>query len=139
MCKDTKALEQEELQKAPEKVVVQPAAVKTAMMHYICLNNCKGSGSDVAGNCPVCGKPYTHNEDFHNQANPGASRSQVEEIRANTQAVNPAQQKPAEPPQNAKGVWHFTCPKGCEGGAGAQGKCGKCGGDLAHNQAYHAQ
>ncbi|MBK9109469.1 MAG: hypothetical protein IPM92_14125 [Saprospiraceae bacterium] len=45
----------------------------------------------------------------------------------------------AEPAQNAKGVWHYTCPKGCPGGAGAQGKCAKCGSDLAHNAGYHQQ
>ncbi|MBK8954152.1 MAG: hypothetical protein IPM34_01160 [Saprospiraceae bacterium] len=44
-----------------------------------------------------------------------------------------------EPAQNAKGVWHYTCPKGCEGGAGAQGNCAKCGTALAHNAAYHQQ
>jgi hypothetical protein len=44
---------------------------------------------------------------------------------------------PAEPPQNADGVWHYTCAKGCAGGAGAAGACATCGGALAHNQAYH--
>jgi uncharacterized lipoprotein len=43
----------------------------------------------------------------------------------------------AEPAQNAKGVWHFTCPKGCAGGAGVAGPCGKCGEQLVHNTAYH--
>ncbi len=48
--------------------------------------------------------------------------------------------RPAEPAQNDKGVWHFTCAKGCAGGGGsAADKCAGCGGDLAHNQAYHAQ
>lgn len=42
-----------------------------------------------------------------------------------------------EPPQNADGVWHFTCPNGCSGGAGAQQACGSCGATLAHNSAYH--
>ncbi|NOT37676.1 MAG: hypothetical protein HOP11_09905 [Saprospiraceae bacterium] len=44
-----------------------------------------------------------------------------------------------EPAQNAKGVWHFTCPKGCAGGGAGATPCGKCGATLAHNQAYHAQ
>jgi len=43
----------------------------------------------------------------------------------------------AEPAQNAAGVWHFTCPAGCEGGAGKAGPCGSCGQTLAHNKAYH--
>src|SRR5690606_42004993 len=44
-----------------------------------------------------------------------------------------------EPAQNTAGVWHYTCPNGCAGGAGATGKCATCGGDLAHNTAYHSQ
>ena len=43
-----------------------------------------------------------------------------------------------EPAQNAEGVWHYTCSKGCVGGAGAAGNCATCGGALAHNSAYHA-
>ena len=42
-----------------------------------------------------------------------------------------------EPPQNATGVWHYTCPKGCEGGAGSAVACAKCGTTLVHNTAYH--
>ncbi len=42
-----------------------------------------------------------------------------------------------EPAQNATGVWHYTCPKGCEGGAGSAEACAKCGTTLVHNTAYH--
>lgn len=49
----------------------------------------------------------------------------------------PVSGPPTSAPQNAKGVWHFTCAKGCAGGAGAAGPCGKCGEALVHNQAYH--
>jgi len=42
-----------------------------------------------------------------------------------------------EPPQNAAGVWHYTCPKGCAGGGGAATACAKCGTTLTHNSAYH--
>jgi hypothetical protein len=42
-----------------------------------------------------------------------------------------------EPAQNAAGVWHYTCPKGCEGGAGSAEACAKCGTTLVHNTAYH--
>lgn len=42
-----------------------------------------------------------------------------------------------EPPQNAVGVWHYTCSKGCAGGAGSAVNCDTCGGLLAHNSAYH--
>ncbi|MFN8281116.1 MAG: hypothetical protein U0V49_12630 [Saprospiraceae bacterium] len=40
-------------------------------------------------------------------------------------------------PQNPKGIWHFTCPKGCPGGGGDASPCQKCGMTLVHNQAYH--
>ena len=42
-----------------------------------------------------------------------------------------------EPPQNAAGVWHYTCPKGCAGGGGSATACATCGTTLAHNAAYH--
>lgn len=31
---------------------------------YICPMHCPGSGSDAAGQCPVCGMDYVANEDF---------------------------------------------------------------------------
>ena len=43
----------------------------------------------------------------------------------------------SESPQTAEGVWHYTCSKGCAGGAGAAGSCATCGGPLAHNASYH--
>ncbi len=39
--------------------------------------------------------------------------------------------------QNAEGVWHYICSKGCAGGSSAAGNCGSCGSTLNHNQAYH--
>lgn len=42
-----------------------------------------------------------------------------------------------EPAQNAAGVWHYTCSKGCAGGAATATACAKCGTTLSHNQAYH--
>ena len=52
----------------------------------------------------------------------------------------PAPATPAtpEPPQNAEGVWHYTCSNGCAGGAGSAIACANCGTTLAHNTAYHA-
>lgn len=52
----------------------------------------------------------------------------------------PAIQNPAalEAPQNAMGVWHYTCSQGCTGGAGTATNCATCGGLLAHNAGYHA-
>ncbi len=52
--------------------------------------------------------------------------------------TTPAATPPAEPAQNAAGVWHYTCSNGCAGGGGAAGPCGVCGNQLAHNQGYHA-
>ena len=34
------------------------SAVNTSVKHYICSNNCAGSGGDAAGTCPVHGLPY---------------------------------------------------------------------------------
>ncbi len=55
-------------------------------------------------------------------------------VQPNIAAPTPATPEPA---QNADGVWHYTCSKGCAGGAGAAGTCATCGGPLAHNSAYH--
>ena len=54
-----------------------------------------------------------------------------------TNTANPNTTTP-EPAQNAVGVWHYTCSKGCAGGAGSAGNCATCGNRLAHNQAYHS-
>lgn len=81
------------------------------------------------------------------QSKTDATTTPTEAPATNTQAAPEATITPApaaapqtaEPAQNAKGVWHFTCPKGCEGGAGTQGNCAKCGSPLTHNAAYHQQ
>ncbi len=54
--------------------------------------------------------------------------------------ATPTTQNPAalEAPQNAMGVWHYTCSQGCAGGAGTATNCATCGGLLAHNAGYHA-
>ncbi len=110
-----------------------PAAVSTSgVHHYICPNNCEGSGGASAGTCPVCGSEYTHNQAYHNQ--PSAANSPSTSVLP---APGQSIQTTPEPAQNAAGVWHYTCPAGCDGGAGSAGKCSKCGGDLAHNTAYH--
>ncbi len=96
--------------------------------HYICPNNCAGSGGADQANCPVCGTAYVHNQAYHSQ------QPQTAPAPAPTQTLpTPA----AEPAQNAAGVWHYTCAKGCAGGSGSAGTCASCGGALAHNTAYH--
>lgn len=106
--------------------------------HYTCPKNCKGSGGDAAGTCPVCGSAYVHNQAFHaaganNAPQPTPAGTATPSTAAPTTVTPPA----PSPAQNAAGVYHYTCAKGCAGGAGAAGKCAKCGGDLAHNSAYH--
>ena len=66
-------------------------------------------------------------------ADPNAATNPTADPNAAAQAPPPA------PAQNTKGVWHYTCAKGCEGGAGTQTACAKCGAQLVHNQAYHEQ
>jgi hypothetical protein len=52
--------------------------------------------------------------------------------------ITPTPVPTLEPPQNARGVWHYTCIKGCVGGSGSAGNCTTCGNTLAHNSAYHS-
>ena len=102
----------------------EPAQNAAGVWHYICSNGCAG-GAGVAGNCTVCGSPLAHNAVYHGAAAPAPT------------GTNPAAPQPQDPPQNAAGVWHYTCGKGCAGGAGAAGNCATCGGPLAHNALYH--
>jgi hypothetical protein len=105
--------------------------------HYICPNGHVGGGGASEGTCSQCGEALVHNQAFHNTPN----NPQVTENPANQQiqpGQQPAQAQP-EPAQNAAGVWHYTCANGCAGGAGAPGTCAQCGGELAHNAAYHNQ
>jgi hypothetical protein len=124
----------------------QPApatgGVNTAVKHYICSNNCAGSGGDAAGNCPTCGNAYVHNDAYHNNggAQPvtqPAAQPAGTVTESSTSTINFSDPNSTEPAQNAAGVWHYTCGAGCEGGAGSAGNCSKCGGALAHNAAYH--
>ncbi len=98
--------------------------------HYICSNNCEGSGGPSQVACPVCGNMYVHNAAYHNQPTQTQTQTQVQP----QQQITPPTPEPA---QNAAGVWHYTCPSGCEGGAGSAVACASCGSTLAHNSAYH--
>lgn len=113
----------------------QPAApsVNSAVKHYICSNNCEGSGGPAAGTCPVCGNAYVHNDAYHNNGGATTPTTAPSPVPGTTPTATPT----PEPAQNAAGVWHYTCGNGCAGGAGAAGSCSKCGGALAHNAAYH--
>jgi len=119
----------------------QNAAVNSGVPHYQCPQGCKGGEGPSKGACPVCGTEMAHNQAYHNQqpqqntANPTITTQPNSSNPSITPPPNvQTQQRPA---QNAAGEYHYTCPKGCSGGAGAAGSCGQCGATLAHNQAYH--
>ena len=96
----------------------------SGVWHYTCLKGCAG-GAGAAVNCSTCGSPLAHNTGYHANTN-------------NTPfATPPPAAAAAEPSQNTVGVWHYTCEKGCAGGAGSAGPCATCGSTLAHNTAYH--
>ena len=135
---------------SPTSTPLTASAPGGAVFHYICPKNCPGSGAGAAGTCPVCGTAYVHNQAYHSQAQPGAASPtgettpdgrQIEKmiVPGSTTPAAPGSTTaaPPEPAQNAAGVWHYTCPKGCAGGAGSAVACGTCGTTLAHNTAYH--
>ena len=114
--------------------------------HFKCPKGCEGGGASAKGKCPVCGTELEHNQAFHAQvtSTPGSSPTTPITINPTTGAApgttagaTPPTTKPVEPPQNAKGVWHYVCSKGCGGTGGAQGACPKCGEPLSHNAEYH--
>lgn len=114
------------------KIKVKKETAK--VVHYICANKCENSGSEVAGACPVCKTPYTHNLAYHNGDLLKNGPLNVPKEGLNTTTpTNPS----ASPAQNAAGIFHYTCTNGCYGGAATVGKCTSCGSDLAHNTTYH--
>jgi len=131
----------------------EPAQNADGVWHFTCAKGCAG-GAGKIGPCPKCGEQLAHNQAYHAGAanQPGATATINAGDKTTTQTIQPqitpaagapgalpgaTATPPAEPAQNAAGVWHFTCPKGCAGGAGKIGPCPKCGEQLAHNQGYH--
>jgi hypothetical protein len=117
-------------------------AIDPSQPHYKCPNNCAGGTGDAKAPCPVCGTEMVHNSAYHQGGSTTPVNESTIQVNTNTPVTTgdgqPQASTPAPPPaQNAKGVYHFTCPNGCAGGAGAQGSCAKCGTALVHNQAYH--
>ncbi len=104
---------------APE---IPSGGVTSGVQHYTCPNGHAGANS--AGSCLICGATLEHNQAFHDQPNAAAD--------AGTDAT-----AGGEPPQNADGVWHYTCPNGHPGGGGSATACPVCGTTLVHNTAYH--
>jgi hypothetical protein len=109
-----------------------------AVQHYYCANNCPGSGGDAAGTCPVCGSEYSHNQAWHDmQQNNVTTTTTTSDGSGPSVGITPPVQAPTEPPQNAAGVWHYTCPNGHAGGSGSATPCSECGTTLVHNSDYH--
>jgi hypothetical protein len=126
----------------PNTQVITPPPTKTdppqnaqGIWHFTCPKGCKGGGG-AAGPCAKCGATLAHNQAYHGGATPVSPPNGIQTIPTTASGTPPPPTK-SEPAQNAKGVWHFTCPKGCAGGAGAAAPCGKCGTTLAHNAGYH--
>src|SRR5690625_143391 len=94
----------------------------SAQHHYICANNCEGSGSDSSGTCPVCGETLLHNDAYHSSG--GSENITLPDAGATA---------------NVSGEHHFMCSAGCGDGGPSAGNCPSCGAELVHNDAYHAQ
>lgn len=116
----------------------EPAQNAAGVWHYTCPNGCSGgAGSAIA--CPAgCGATLAHNQAYHDSKTTVAtSTNGVITPTSNDGPIVSSPNNP-EPPQNAAGVWHYTCPNGCAGGAGSAVACpAGCGATLAHNSAYH--
>lgn len=111
----------------PPPVPDQPDMNAAGVYHYTCPNGCAG-GAGSEQPCATCGTTLVHNQAYH----------------AKTNTTTPNTPTPPTTPQesaatNAAGVFHYTCPNGCAGGAAQAQACATCGTMLAHNQAYHAQ
>ncbi|MBC7776815.1 MAG: hypothetical protein H7246_15380, partial [Phycisphaerae bacterium] len=93
----------------------EPPQNAAGVWHYTCPKGCAGgAGSAIA--CATCGTTLTHNQGYHGPAVPPTT---TDPSSAPDQAPGtPPGAKQPEPPQNAAGVWHYTCPSGCAGGAG---------------------
>ena len=118
---------------APTTEVKKPEPPQNAkgVWHYTCAKGCAG-GAGAAQPCAKCGATLAHNNAYHQDA--AASTPSTPTSGA---ISKPADAPKPEPAQNAKGVWHYTCPDACPGGAGSATACAKCGKTLAHNQVYH--
>lgn len=107
----------------------------SSVKHYFCANNCENSGGEVAGNCPTCNTPYTHNQAWHDKdfLKTGPLNVPKDASINNSQTQTPT----SSPARNAKGVYHYTCTNGCTGGGASATECNVCGNTLVHNTAYH--
>jgi len=115
----------------PNPPAAEPAQNAAGVWHYTCSKGCPG-GAGKAGPCATCGGTLAHNSAYHDNNNASPT------IPTTNPIITPPITPPTtEPAQNANGVWHYTCAKGCAGGAGKAGPCAGCGGTLSHNASYH--
>ena len=108
-------------------VPLQNTTAAAGLDHYTCPNG--HAGAAAAGNCATCGVALEHNQAYHNN-------QPAETPNISTTPTTPNTTTAASPAQNAAGEYHYTCPNGHAGAAGA-GSCATCGAALAHNTAYH--
>ncbi len=122
----------------------EPPQNAAGLWHYTCPKGCKG-GSGSATPCATCGTTLVHSQAYHGTpststtGNPTATApppSNTPGAPGQSSITMPNPSK-AEPPQNAAGVWHYTCPGGCAGGGGSAVACAKCGKMTEHNKSYH--
>ena len=124
----------------------EPPQNAAGVWHYTCPKGC-AIGGGAATACATCGTTLAHNASYHGKPNPAATATQAPtqmptQMPTQTPSQTPGQTPPTakpEPPQNAAGVWHYTCPAGCASGGGAAVACASCGKKLEHNKAYHGQ
>lgn len=114
----------------------EPAQNAAGVWHYTCAKGCAG-GAGTAVNCATCGSLLQHNQAYHGTTTPNTPMTTTNPTTNPTSSSTATPNPKAEPAQNAAGVWHYTCSKGCAGGSGTAEPCKTCGTLLAHNQAYH--
>lgn len=112
--------------------------------HYVCVNNCEGSGANAAGTCPVCGEELVHNTSFHS-GEQGDDNGELQIVGNDDNSFSSkiaplGQESSPSPAPDVTGdaSFHYICSAGCGGGGQAQGSCPSCGAALVHNNAFHA-
>jgi len=120
--------------------MAEPPQNAEGVWHYTCPKGCSGGGGSAAP-CSQCGTTLTHNQAYHSGGGSNAAPSITTQPITSGDPASPTITMPNvgknEPPQNAAGVWHYTCPGGCAGGGGSAVACATCGKTLEHNKAYH--
>jgi len=120
----------------PQPANVEPPQNENGVWHYTCSRGCP-NGAGSATKCKNCGTVLAHNTAYHNKTSNTQTSAPFASPAAAAASTASTTPKTPEPSQNSAGVWHYTCNKGCAGGAGSAVACVSCGNTLAHNSAYH--